>query len=273
MAACTVIFFFGFNRFYDGSFRRPHFGRGNGASNLSLPAAAPAKGNCMRLTRQMVAMAIVMILVGGMAWAEEKKPATLEERFSYALGVRMGTDFKERDFKIVPDLVTQGMQDALEGKETLMTMEEAEGAMMEFQQAAMAKVTEQNRAQGEAFLMENAKKEGVVTTESGLQYEVLQEGKGEPPTATDKVKVDYEGSLLSGQVFDSSYQRGDPASFGVDQVIKGWTEGLQLMKPGSMYKLYVPSQLAYGDQGAGRSIGPGQTLVFQVELLEILPQE
>jgi FKBP-type peptidyl-prolyl cis-trans isomerase len=211
--------------------------------------------------------------MSGLAWAEAKKPATLEERFSYGLGMRMGIDFKEQEFKIIPELVTQGMQDALEGKEPLMTMEEAEGAMMEFQQAAMAKVAEQNRAQGTTFLSENAKKEGVVTTDSGLQYEVLQEGEGAQPAADDEVKVHYKGSLLSGQVFDSSYQRGEPATFGVDQVIKGWTEGLQLMKPGSKYKLYIPSELAYGDQGAGRAIGPGQTLVFEVELLEILPKE
>jgi len=217
-------------------------------------------------------MVLAMAFMSGLAWAEAKKPATLEERFSYGLGMRMGSDFKEREFKIIPELVTQGMQDALEGKEPLMTMEEAEGAMMEFQQAAMAKVAEQNRAQGTVFLSENAKKEGVVTTESGLQYEVLQEGEGAQPAADDEVKVHYEGSLLSGQVFDSSYQRGEPATFGVDQVIKGWTEGLQLMKPGSKYKLYIPSELAYGDQGAGRAIGPGQTLVFEVELLEILPK-
>ncbi len=227
----------------------------------------------MQTTRQITTIALLMILLGGLAWAEQKKPATLEERFSYGLGMRMGTDFKEREFNIVPEMITQGMQDALAGKETLMTMEEAEGAMMEFQQAAMAKEAGQNRAAGEVFLAENAKKEGVVTTESGLQYEVLKEGEGTQPVATDKVKVHYEGSLLSGQVFDSSYQRGEPATFGVDQVIKGWTEGLQLMKPGSKFKLYVPSQLAYGDQGAGRAIGPGETLVFDVELLEILPQE
>lgn len=125
-------------------------------------------------------------------------------------------------------------------------------------------------AEGEKFLAENAKKEGVKTTASGLQYKELQAGTGEMPTANDQVKVHYKGSLLNGQEFDSSYKRGEPATFGVGQVIKGWTEGLQLMKEGSKYELYIPADLAYGDQGAGRAIGPGETLIFEVELIEII---
>lgn len=218
----------------------------------------------MQMTRKVLMMiSILSVLTAGAgAWGEAKKPASLEERFSYALGMRMGNDFKEREFKIIPDLVTQGMNDAMSGNETLMTQEEVEGAMREFQQAAVAKVAESNRAAGEAFLAENANKEGVQTTASGLQYIVLEQGDGKQPAATDQVKVHYKGTLLNGQVFDSSHQRGEPATFGVNQVIKGWTEALQLMKTGSKYKLFIPSDLAYGDQGAGRSIGPATDRVL-----------
>ena len=201
---------------------------------------------------------------------EKKKPATLEERFSYGLGLRMGTDFKERGYAVEPELLMQGLQDALDGKEPLMTMEEAQAAMMELQQISQKKAAEGKKVEGDTFLAENAKKEGVKTTASGLQYKELQAGTGATPTADDKVKVHYKGSLLNGQEFDSSYKRGEPATFGVGQVIKGWTEGLQLMKEGSKYELYIPADLAYGDQGAGRAIGPGETLIFEVELLEIV---
>ncbi len=224
----------------------------------------------MRITLLMMMIALLGTGIVGIAIAEEKKPTTLEERFSYGLGLRMGTDFKERGYAVEPELLMQGLQDALDGKEPLMTMDEAQAAMMELQQISQKKAADQKKVEGDTFLAENAKKEGVKTTASGLQYKELQAGTGATPTADDKVKVHYKGSLLNGQEFDSSYKRGEPATFGVGQVIKGWTEGLQLMKEGSKYELYIPADLAYGDQGAGRAIGPGETLIFEVELLEIV---
>lgn len=224
----------------------------------------------MRITLLMMIIALLATGMAGIAIAGDKKPATLEERFSYGLGLRMGTDFKERGYAVEPELLMQGLQDALDGKEPLMTMEEAQAAMMELQQISQKKAAEEKKVEGDTFLAENAKKEGVKTTDSGLQYKELQAGTGATPTADDKVKVHYKGSLLSGQEFDSSYKRGEPATFGVGQVIKGWTEGLQLMKEGSKYQFFIPADLAYGDQGAGRAIGPGETLIFEVELLEIV---
>lgn len=224
----------------------------------------------MRITLLMMIIALLATGIVGIAIAGDKKPATLEERFSYGLGLRMGTDFKARGYAVDPNLLLQGLQDALDGKEPLMTMDEAQQAMMELSQISQKKAAEGKKAEGEKFLAENAKKEGVKTTASGLQYKELQAGTGGTPTANDQVKVHYKGSLLNGQEFDSSHKRGEPATFGVGQVIKGWTEGLQLMKEGSKYEFYIPADLAYGDQGAGRAIGPGETLIFEVELIEII---
>lgn len=224
----------------------------------------------MRVTLFMMIITLLATGIVGIAIAGDKTPDTLEERFSYGLGLRMGTDFKERGFAIDPDLLLKGMQDAMEGNEPLMTMDEAQQAMMELSQIGQKKAAAAKKAEGTAFLAENGKKEGIQTTASGLQYKELQAGTGATPTATDKVKVHYKGTLLSGQEFDSSYKRGEPATFGVNQVIKGWTEGLQLMKEGGKYQFFIPSELAYGDQGAGRAIGPGETLIFEVELLEIV---
>ncbi len=224
----------------------------------------------MRITLLMMIITLLVTGMAGIAIAGDKKPETLEERFSYGLGLRMGTDFKARGYAVDSNLLLQGLQDALDGKEPLMTMDEAQAAMMELQQIGQKKAGEEKKAEGETFLAENTKKEGVKTTDSGLQYKELQAGTGATPTADDKVKVNYKGSLLNGQEFDSSYKRGEPATFGVGQVIKGWTEGLQLMKEGSKYQFFIPADLAYGDQGAGRAIGPGETLIFEVELLEIV---
>ncbi len=224
----------------------------------------------MRITLLIMIIAFLVTGMAGIAIAGDKKPETLEERFSYGLGLRMGTDFKERGYAVNPDLILQGLQDALDGKEPLLTMDEAQAAMMELSQISQKKAAEEKKVEGEKFLVENAKKEDVKTTDSGLQYKELQAGTGATPTADDKVKVHYKGTLLSGKEFDSSYTRGEPATFGVGQVIKGWTEGLQLMKEGSKYQFFIPADLAYGDQGAGRAIGPGETLIFEVELLEIV---
>ncbi len=134
---------------------------------------------------------------------------------------------------------------------------------------ASAKSAEENKAQGIAFLQENAQKPDIITTDSGLQYKVLIQGDGDSPSATDRVKVHYEGTTIDGKVFDSSYQRGEPITFPLNRVIAGWTEGLQLMKEGSKYRLFIPSELAYGPRGAGGAIGPNETLIFDVELIEV----
>ena len=185
----------------------------------------------------------------------------------------MGSGIKELN---VQDFAN-GVAAVYEGKKPEMTYEQAKQTVQEFfmqlekeMQEANQKAAKQNREIGEAFLSENAKREGVKTTASGLQYEVLAEGKGRKPKVTDKVQCHYHGTLIDGQVFDSSIQRGTPAVFGVNQVIPGWVEALQLMPEGSRWKLYIPSDLAYGEQGAGGSIPANATLIFEVELIKIL---
>jgi FKBP-type peptidyl-prolyl cis-trans isomerase FklB len=172
-------------------------------------------------------------------------------------------------------IVLKAFTDKMNGKE-VMTAEEEEATIMAFftkkqeeQQREQAKQNESIKAEGENFLAENAKRPEVKTTESGLQYEVITEGNGKKPAATDVVKVHYKGTLIDGTVFDSSYDRGEPAEFPLNRVIAGWTEGLQLMSVGSKYKLYIPYQLGYGERGAGQDIKPYSALIFDVELLEI----
>ncbi|UFH57367.1 FKBP-type peptidyl-prolyl cis-trans isomerase [Spirosoma sp. KNUC1025] len=176
-------------------------------------------------------------------------------------------------------LLMRGLEDVLTDRKTQLTVPQAGQVMNTFMQKQMAsrnaeatKVAEENKKIGDAFLAENKAKAGVTTTKSGLQYSVEKEGTGAKPTATDRVKVHYTGKLIDGKVFDSSVERGQPAEFGVSEVIKGWTEALQLMPVGSKWKLYIPSDLAYGDRGAGADIKPGSTLVFDVELLDIVKQ-
>ena len=193
---------------------------------------------------------------------------------AYAIGVNVGAGFSE-NLKTLPgepldkDLVIAGFVEALKGGETKIKAENATQIIQTYMMSAQIKEGEKNKKAGEEFLAENKTKAGVITTESGLQYQVVTEGKGDKPTAEDKVKVHYTGTLLDGTKFDSSVDRGEPASFGVTQVIKGWTEGLQLMPVGSKYIFWIPSDLAYGEQGAGQAIKPGSTLKFEVELLEI----
>ncbi len=200
------------------------------------------------------------------------------DRISYALGLSMGNNFRASGIETinVADFA-DGVAAVFSGKDLKMTYDEAKEeirkyftAMQERQQAEAAKVGEQNRQLGEAYLADNAKRPGIVTTASGLQYEVLTQGDGPVPAATDQVKVHYTGRLIDGTVFDSSVERGEPATFGVTQVIPGWVEALQLMPVGSKWRLHIPSALAYGLNGAGGVIGPDATLIFDVELLEIV---
>jgi FKBP-type peptidyl-prolyl cis-trans isomerase FklB len=203
-----------------------------------------------------------------------------KDKASYSIGYDIGATFKKQNIDLNADALMAGMKEALAGKEGAMTKEERDKTleafqkeMMEKQVAASKEAATKNAAEGEKFLAENKKKEGVKTTASGLQYKVLKEGTGAPPKETDTVVTNYKGTLLDGTEFDSSYKRNEPATFPVNRVIKGWTEALQLMKPGSKYQLFIPAALAYGERGAGRDIGPNATLIFEVELLSIKPPE
>jgi FKBP-type peptidyl-prolyl cis-trans isomerase FklB len=192
------------------------------------------------------------------------------DKMSYAYGISIAESFKMQgiqDFNM--GAFMKGMSAVLMGQPTSMSAQEAQQVVNAYMTQMKQIQAEQARKRGKDFLLENAKREEVTTTESGLQYEVIKEGKGDNPKPTSQVTVHYEGTTIDGQVFDSSKQRGQPATFGLNQVIKGWTEGLQLMNPGSVYKLYIPSELAYGERGAGQMIGPGETLIFEVELISI----
>lgn len=193
------------------------------------------------------------------------------DKLSYALGLSMGNNFKSSGIsKIDVSDFAKGVKAVYENEKPEMTYDEAKQVINEFFTQMQKEITEKNAAEGKKFLDENKKRENVVTLPSGLQYEIIKEGNGEKPKATDKVKCHYHGTLTNGQVFDSSVQRGEPAVFGVNQVIPGWVEALQMMPVGSKWKLYIPSELAYGERGAGDAIAPNSALVFEVELLDIV---
>jgi len=193
------------------------------------------------------------------------------EKVSYALGLSLGNNLLGSGVTALDSArLAKGIQDVLDQKQPEISYEEAQAVINEFFQALQSKMTEKAQAEGKAFLEANAKRAEVVTTASGLQYEILTAGTGAIPTATDSVSVHYHGMLTDGNVFDSSVNRGEPATFGVTQVISGWVEALQLMPVGSKWKLVIPSELAYGAQGAGQSIAPHSTLIFEVELLAIV---
>ena len=192
------------------------------------------------------------------------------DKISYAIGLSMGQNLMGSGVTSLEyaDLAA-GIKDVLEKNQPQISYQEAQQVLGKFFSELEAKIAGEAKAAGEAFLAENAKREGVKVTESGLQYEVLEATIGQKPKATDKVRVHYEGTLIDGTVFDSSYKRGESITFGLNQVIKGWTEGLQLMSIGSKYKLYLPYHLAYGERGAGRDIAPNEALEFKVELIKV----
>ena len=205
---------------------------------------------------------------------------TQKDKFSYALGMKMGENLKKQSVPVDPAILSRGLRDALAGKKTLLTDEEAQGAMAAVQndmrqkmQEKMKEEGEANKKTGEAFLAANKSKEGVVTLPSGLQYKILKAGTGPKPTANDSVVCNYKGTLIDGKEFDSSYKRNQPATFPVGRVIKGWTEALQLMPVGSKWQLFIPPDLAYGESGAGgAAIPPNSTLIFEVNLVSIQPK-
>jgi FKBP-type peptidyl-prolyl cis-trans isomerase len=205
---------------------------------------------------------------------------TRKQKFSYALGMNLGSglgaNLKKQSVDVDSTLVSQGLKDAMSGSKTRLTQEEAQAVLKEVQtevqkqqQEKTKEAADKNKTEGDAFLAANKSKDGVVTLPSGLQYKILTAGTGPKPTASDSVKCNYRGTLVNGTEFDSSYKRGQPATFAVGQVIKAWTEALQLMPVGSKWQLFVPASLAYGERGAGAEIGPNATLIFEVELLSI----
>jgi FKBP-type peptidyl-prolyl cis-trans isomerase FklB len=202
------------------------------------------------------------------------KFTTVERQASYGIGQQMGQQLRSNPFDGLDlDAVYAGIEDGFKQQESQVSQQDlhvAFTAIHERMQAAKSEQFKDNIDAGTKFLEDNAKREGVVTLESGLQYEILETGDGATPTADSTVRTHYHGTLMNGDVFDSSYDRGQPAEFPVNGVIRGWTEALQLMPVGSKWKLFVPSELAYGEQGAGGAIGPYETLVFDVELLDIL---
>lgn len=227
--------------------------------------------------------AVAMVLtIGGCSGKEQAvaKMESLQDKVSYGIGLRIGRDFKAQQVELSTDLLMKGIEDGLAGTEPLLTDDEIRETMVAFQKEMVAKektrleeAAVKNAEEGKKYLEDNAKKEGVQTLPSGLQYKVITEGTGKQPAAEDMVKVHYRGTLVDGTEFDSSYARKEPAELRVGGVIPGWTEALQLMKEGSKWQLVLPPELAYGERGAGPRIGPNATLVFEVELLEVKPQE
>jgi FKBP-type peptidyl-prolyl cis-trans isomerase FklB len=226
--------------------------------------------------RLVVASLVIGLL--GCQGAKDKKLTleTQKQKVSYSIGMDIGNNFKQSEIDIDLNALLQGVKDALSDSTPMLTEQQREEAMRQFQQEMVAKrnekarkAGEENKLEGETFLAENAKKEGVITLPSGLQYKILKQGDGKKPKLTDQVTTNYRGTLIDGTEFDSSYKRGEPTSFPVNGVIAGWTEALQLMPVGSKWQLFIPSNLAYGERGAGGSIGPNATLIFEIELLSI----
>ena len=227
----------------------------------------------MRIANFLSASAVSLVLaVPGIAVAMESP----EDRLSYTIGMDIGQSLADQDMDLNIDLLVEALRAAYAGEETRLTQEEALAERDQFMQRRQQELEAQrgqeaalNLEQGQAFLAENRNNPGVEETASGLQYRVIEEGDGAQPSATDRVTVHYRGTLIDGVEFDSSYARGEPATFGLNQVIPGWTEGVQLMREGATYEFFIPADLAYGEQGRPGPIGPNSTLIFQVELIEV----
>ena len=224
----------------------------------------------MNKTVQLLIVGFAIVLSSCSNDATDKTPETEMEKVSYSLGVNVATGVKAQGLDTIDaNAVAKAFKDVFAGNDLDISEEESMQVLQDYFGKLAAEKSAQAGEAGSVYLTENGAKEGVITTESGLQYEVMTQGSGAKPTAADQVTVHYHGMLTDGTVFDSSVDRGEPAQFGVTQVIPGWVEALQLMSVGDKWKLTIPSALAYGDNGAGGLIGPGATLVFEVELIEI----
>lgn len=224
-----------------------------------------------------VTILISLILLSSVCYADEKlELKEQKDKESYSLGYQFGQNLKSQGVDINLDIYTSGIRDALGGKDSLMSQEEIRATIEELQKRVMAarqkelkEKAEKNLAESKAFLEGNKRKEGIKTLPSGLQYKVLVEGSGKTPKSTDMVTVHYRGTLINGSEFDSSYKKGQPSTFQVNGVIRGWSEALQLMKGGSKWQLFIPPELAYGESAAGGQIPPNSTLIFEVELISV----
>ncbi len=220
----------------------------------------------------VVVSSFFLLVSANICLAQQARLITEKDRISYSIGLNIGKNFKAQSLDIDSKTMMKGIEDGFKGNKSLMTDQEMAKTMNDLRTKMMEAKKKQMAAMavdGEKFLAKNKKRKGVVTLPSGLQYEITRAGKGAKPKLEDTVVTNYHGTLINGDVFDSSYQRGKPATFPVKGVIAGWTEALQLMKTGAKWKLFVPSNLAYGARGAGGKIGPNATLVFDIELLEI----
>ncbi|MEI9477449.1 MAG: FKBP-type peptidyl-prolyl cis-trans isomerase [Deltaproteobacteria bacterium] len=220
-------------------------------------------------------------ILAGQVYAQDVVLKTQKDKVSYSIGMDIGMTLKNQSLEVDPAILARGIKDSMTGQKPLMTEQEIRDTIGAFQKEMMAKqqelaklMGEKNKKEGEAFLAENKKKEGVKTLPSGLQYKVMKAGTGKKPKATDTVSTNYRGTLIDGTEFDSSARRGKPATFPVKGVIPGWTEALQLMEEGAKWQLFVPSNLGYGERGTpGGPIGPNATLIFDIELVSIQIQE
>lgn len=224
----------------------------------------------------IIALIVIAIALPSLA-ADTSELKTEKEKVSYSIGFSLGSNFKRQSVDVDIEQLIRGMNDAINNRAAILSAKEQRDVMTAYQKkqndkmaSKQGKTAAKNKKAGNQFLSENKRKPGVVTLKSGLQYKVIVEGKGPKPAASDTVETHYRGTLIDGTEFDSSYRRGEPASFPVMGVIKGWTEALQLMNVGSKWELYIPADLAYGDRGAGGQIGPGATLIFEIELLRIV---
>ncbi|MBD3609108.1 MAG: FKBP-type peptidyl-prolyl cis-trans isomerase [Gammaproteobacteria bacterium] len=220
----------------------------------------------------MRAALIIALFAFAASASAADKPSSTRDKISYTIGFQIAQDLKRNKFDLNAKQLTQAIIDTLNNQPPQLTPQEMQEAMMTLrtqQQQAMAKVGEENKKAGDEFLAKNRSASGVKETATGLQYKVIKAGTGKKPTASDTVVVHYRGTLVNGTEFDSSYGRGQPATFPVNGVIKGWQEALQLMSKGAKYMVYIPSNLAYGQRGAGPQIGPNSTLIFEVELVDI----
>lgn len=247
------------------------FGMAADAATTTTTAAQPAAAAPAQTTAAPATAATTQPVA-----AKTVVPTVDKGKASYSIGVDLGTNFKSQGIEVDTDMLAKGLKDALSGGQLMMTKQEMVDTLTALQKQLVAKqqatfeaASQKNEQTGKAFLEANKSKPGVVTTPSGLQYKVVKAGTGATPKDTDIVTVNYEGQFIDGKVFDSSYKRGKPVTFPVNEVISGWTEALKLMQPGATYEIYVPSQLAYGDRGLGNIIGPKQTLIFKVDLLSV----